>query len=99
MSYTPPVKIDVDATGKLVVTSLTATPPPPPPLTFDPFDPTAWEAGKNIGGTPGTTGSVSIDNTGVLNVSLNVPDGNDSAFGYASAQRGSFPWGSSSGMA
>ena len=94
MSFTPPVEIDVDAAGKLVVTSLATTPPlpPPPPAITGNFG-SEWFYQPPGGGA---TGSVQQVN-GVLQTRLANQGGNDNSYGYATAQRGSFPWGSSQG--
>jgi hypothetical protein len=45
---------------------------------------------------PNTVGSVTIVN-GVLETRESTPGGNDNDYGYATAQRGTFPWGSTVG--
>jgi len=90
-TFKPPVTVTTDSSGNIIVTPSSAI-PPPPPVTTGNFGP-EWFYQPAGGGATGTVQQVN----GVLQTRLQNPGGDDSNYGYTTAQRGSFPWGSSQG--
>jgi PKD domain len=72
--------------------SVSVAPPPPPPSTgvFD----NNWFI-NNCGGAGG--GTETIASNGTLTLREQVTGGNDTIYGFCTAQRGTFPWGSTQG--
>src|SRR5438105_592731 len=94
-TFKPPVTVTTDSSGNIIVTPSSGTPPPPappPPVTTGNFGP-EWFYQPAGGGATGTVQQVN----GVLETRLQNPGGDDSNYGYTTAQRGSFPWGGSQG--
>src|SRR5438876_10494736 len=90
-TFKPPVTVTRDSSGNIIVTTSSGT-PPPPPITTGNFGP-EWFYQPAGGGATGTVQQVN----GVLQTRLQNPGGDDSNYGYTTAQRGSFPWGNSQG--
>jgi len=90
-SFKPPVTLTTDSSGNIIVTPSSGN-PPPPPVTTGNFG-SEWFYQPAGGGATGTVQQVN----GVLQTRLQNPGGDDSNYGYTTAQRGSFPWGNSQG--
>src|SRR5438128_10539474 len=90
-TFKPPVTVTTDSSGNIIVTASSAI-APPPPVTTGNFGP-EWFYQPAGGGATGTVQQVN----GVLQTRLQKPAGEDRKYGYTTAQRGSFPWGSTQG--